>query len=228
MADITFIAPVEEYSQREVPPFTKLNAQITSKINILKDNTNIINTGLENLLQGVSGGAEQANIPLAMASAPTGWTRDVTQSPDAVLRVTDGATLVSGASPDPVGGNQGGSWQIIGSSAALNPTHSHGLNLHTHNIGSHTHLVPSHAHNDGHNHSIGGHRHSGPSGGATTTGPFSGGTIGHTPGTQLVTDIHTHSVGAHSHGVWAFSAGGGMSGPSIGTTDDSGGGELST
>lgn len=232
MANITFVAQVETFFQREVPPFSKLNAQITSKINTINDNVNLINVGIETLLQGVAGGAEQANIPFIMASAPTGWTRDVTQSPDAVLRVTDGVTPPPGASPTAAGGQQGGNWQITGSSAAANSAHAHSLQLHSHVIGGHTHTVGAHAHNDGHSHEQGTHGHNITGSGSQNLGNASQSGLGNvnvTPqDTSVAKQSHGHTLSGHNH-IGPGGDGGGTTGESsIGTTNNNSNGILDT
>lgn len=226
MANIIFVAPVESYSQREVPPFSKLNAQIVSKINTIRDNTVIINTGLETLLQGAAGGSEQANIPFALSSAPTGWTRDLTFSTDRALRITDGVTGTSGANPNNTGGGEGGDWQIIGSSSGLSPDHQHDLQNHKHNIGTHTHTITGHTHTDLHTHQQVSHTHpddlQAPTLSSNLIEPFA--LVGATsPDVTVATRAHTHTTPNHNHGL-ASNGDGTTSIPSDGTTGISTGG----
>lgn len=223
MSDIVFIAPVEEYAQREVPPFTKINAQHVSKINTLKDNLNLINTDLETVFQGAVGGVEQAKIPFAMASAPTGWTRDTGFSTDRVLRLTDGVSVPPGANPNNTGGQEGGDWQMIGSSAAVSPQHQHSLQSHTHVLGSHTHTITAHAHNDNHTHEQFAHSH-GDNGIAPTLGNSTV-NINALPAADVTVSptTHNHTVSTHFHSSQDAGAGT-TGGASTGVTDTSGSG----
>lgn len=201
MATIVSIADVEPFFPGEHPSNEKFTEEFTQKFNAINSNHVIINDSLELLLQGISGGGEQAKIPLALSSAPDGWTRDISFSTDHVLRVTDGSTLPPGASPNSTGGGEGGSWTITGTTSVAESDHTHTMNAHTHFMshshsgGAHTHFTALHTHSDPqHAHAIGG------TPGATTSSVSA--TVGAKSrlGGDANALTHTHDITSHNHG----------------------------
>lgn len=134
---------------REKPSSSKINSQICRRINSVIDNVNTINTNVDMVLQGASGGTEQATLLLSMISAPTGWTKDTTYN-DRFIRVTSG-----------VGCATSGSWSISGVSIASSGAHYHRVTSHTHPI-THSHSSGAyHSHTWGHAHVVYNHGHYG-------------------------------------------------------------------
>jgi hypothetical protein len=127
---------------REIPVKSKFSSEITAKCNILIGNQTIVNTYLVNLLQGASGGTQQANLPMATQYAPTGWSRNTSIQNDTILVVTLGAGLASG-----------GDWAISGVTLSSELDHTHTTQSHTHDI-SHTHIASTHSHIMTHTHTF--------------------------------------------------------------------------
>ena len=151
MATLTSIPYVSSFFTREQPTSAKFTSDIRNKMNSLIDNHVLINDHLKNLLQGASGGLEQAKIPLGITSAPTGWTRDIVFATDQILRVTDGVTVPSGISPTAIGGSSGGNWTLSGITLVAVGNHTHVM-THTHTMQNHTHSVAGHYHSSDHVH----------------------------------------------------------------------------
>ena len=204
MATLTPITTVDSWFPEERVTNNKMYNEITTKVNILIDNHILINNQLNNLIQGELAGIDQGILMFGLASAPTGWTRDITFSTDKILRVTDGRTVPPGDTPVVDGGTEGGSWTLLGMSMTLEGTHSHTMVSHTHSMshthtaGDHTHAISTHTHYlPKHSHTITGQ----PAGTYTITVPPAaayyirpGGTV-----TASLSGI-THSRGAHNHG----------------------------
>lgn len=197
MANITSITAVEAWFLREIPSHTKLTAQLTNKVNTLIANQVLINAALEQLLQGATGGSEQAHLAMYNTSAPTGWTQ-VTSHNDMVIRLVNTTGGVAGAN-DPKG--TGGAWAVTGLSSGMEAAHTHGMSSHTHTISTSTQDTTTTTTDGFHHHAIavgGSHNHGGATGtngsGQVNSGAGSG---------DAARGPHTHSVstdGNHDHG----------------------------
>ena len=168
MANIISVSPLASWFLREQPVSSKFNSELKNKMNSLISNHVIINNGLEQLIQGASGGAQQAKILFGLAAAPTGWTRDASVPEDRVLRVTDGVTLPpspQGSSPTAIGGENGGQDGniIVGFGSDTVGSHTHDLANHTHILANHTHSMDNHTHGVSHTHTMLSHPHTYPS-----------------------------------------------------------------
>ena len=201
MAIIETVENVEPFFPGELPSHEKFTEEFSQKVNIINTNHVIINDALELLLQGISGGAEQAKMPFALAAAPDGWTRDVSFTTDHLLRVTDGVTVPPGVSPTATGGAEGGDWTITGTTTVAASGHTHNMNDHSHSI-SHSHAGGSHTHTGAnHNHTLPSHSHAIFSSG----GGFSSFNIPNQGVTKVGLVVqavrqHRHTVVAHDHG----------------------------
>lgn len=211
--------------------YEKFTENTTDIINRLIDNIVDINDVLELLLQGAIGGIEQAIIPFAIASSPTGWTRHIASGNDNIIRVTDGSTLPPGAVPTATGGAIGGSWTIIGTTSVAAGSHTHTMNNHTHSLNAHTHTI-THTHiMTSHTHVIDSHTHTI----NTETGLVSSVPTVTTDqvvnySTQLSyysTSDHTHTIPDHNHGGTS-GVGSGTSGEASVANIDSTGAETGT
>lgn len=227
MANIEPIVAVARWYLRETPLSSKFNVELCGKINQLITNNEIVNSALEELLQGTIGGSEQAKIPFGVAAAPTGWTRDITFVTDRILRVTDGSTLPSGANPTATGGADGGAWAISGATTDEVGSHTHDLGNHTHSMSSHTHTLTSHTHGiPAHTHSIT-HYHTIPNQGAMTSGSATATSIYRSSSVSgyMSNNTHEHTTDEHDHGgstgnnVSTTDAGSGTSGSASSTVD---------
>ncbi len=205
MAILQNIADVEPFFPGELPSHEKFTEEFTQKVNTLITNHVIVNDATELLLQGVSGGAEQAKLTFALASAPDGWTRDLSFTTDTLLRVTDGSTLPPGASPTATGGSEGGSWTITGTTTVAETDHTHTMNAHVHDM-SHSHTGGSHTHpSPAHTHLHGNHSHSISSGSQVIqqsgdSNQDHSGDINSIPPGVSVARLHVHTTTIHSHG----------------------------
>lgn len=217
MATITTVSPLESWFVREQPTSSKFNSELRNKANTIITNHVIINNSLEQLLQGVSGGAQQAKISFALPAAPTGWTRDISVSDDQTLRVTDGSTLPPGANPIVTGGSEGGTWSVTGLTTDSTANHNHTLANHTHTLGNHTHSMAGHTHGSGvHTHSTVSHNHTYASD-IVPHGTPSATTDTITSGGSPVAGDHTHDQANHTHSVVGMVPSG-LSGVGSGTT----------
>lgn len=115
-------------------------------------------------------------------TAPTGWTRDVTNANDRMIRIVTG-TRTHGGSWD-----QGDHVHNIGA-------HAHTMSDHKHKMGDHAHSVPTHTHTtQAHTHPIAAHSHSG--GTTAASGTTSVGSEGPGPNTfEYTIKAHTHTQG---------------------------------
>jgi len=160
MATIVPIDNVDAFFKDERIAYQKMISVLGESITTLISTQNSISSELDTMLYGVSGGIDQAVLLMTMASAPSGWTRDIGYTEGAVLRVTDGSTAPPGDSPSHTGGNEGGSWVISGVTVDNVSNHNHGItHIHTlsnHNHGStHFHTMNNHTHaSDDHTHTI--------------------------------------------------------------------------
>jgi hypothetical protein len=227
MSIITPISYAIPWYIRENPTSAKFTAEVNSKLNILILNQISVNDYTDELLQGSTGGAEQARVPLLMVSAPSGWTRDAAVISGSTLRITDGVTVPPGVDPNIIGGQAGGSWTVSGCSAASTANHTHTMGTHTHST-NHSHTAPVHSHDLGsHTHPIATHAHSGLAsiGGESKNSDYGnlllwiGGTL--SPFGTVVSSGHTHTIGTHSHGGSYTSNTGTTGGPSSNTTGSS-------
>lgn len=138
MADITPIIPSSGWHIRESPSSTKFTSEISNKVNTLISNELLIHSELRLLLQGSEGGSDQARILFALASAPTGWSRDLTVTTDSLLMTGD------------LGSSSGGGWTVSGLTSSTVGAHQHTF-LHVHSA-SHTHSSVAHSHTMSHTH----------------------------------------------------------------------------
>lgn len=201
MANIVSITPLPTWTIREFGSASKLNSQVVGKLNSLISNQILVNTGLSELLQGATGGSEQAKIPFVRSAAPAGWTRDTDFLTDHLLRTTDGTTVPPGASPTVMGGVHGGSWTITGLTSTVSGDHTHDMS-HTHTMGNHTHTVASHTHGMDHTHVLGPHTHTVDATGLVTSGGNQGETRAissdSSSNSGVTLQIHRHTAD-HTH-----------------------------
>lgn len=165
MPEINNIAYMEPFFEGEYITKEKLNLQVKDKVNVLIQNQETINTYLNSLLQGASAGVDQAKTIFMMASAPTGWIRDLSADVDSVIRITDGSTAPPGENPTADGGSVGGDWEITGLPNLTASDHTHSYGSHYHLIGDygtgHTHTTSGHVHTlRNHTHTLASHLHS--------------------------------------------------------------------
>lgn len=214
MATLIPISAALRWYLRETPSSTKFTAETTNKVNILIANQITLNNSVGLLLQGASGGTEQAKIVFGLGSAPTGWTRDTLVTADNALRISS------------AGGTQSGSWTITGLSTTSDSGHTHDLGSHTHTY-DHTHNVTPHNHSlNAHTHIVI-HSHQTPS----TSGLTLTSTIGSlvtwknfTQGEPAANVVISHSTVAHTHTADHLHGTGGTNatsdGPSVANTND--------
>jgi hypothetical protein len=222
-AQIVVTSPTNWYT-RELPArSSKVNTEITNKINTLISNTIVNNDNLISIFTGNEVPVDQAQLSFALTSAPVGWTREVGYD-DSMVRVTTGVGLASG-----------GSWIITGNSIGSSGAHTHGIGNHSHSLSGHTHIINSHAHTlNGHSHSSS-HAHTSNYSGAITTDGSSNyrvqnvadGTWRHPNHTHAV-ENHYHDVNASDYGTSANSDNSGSASPVVSSTSDASGSSTST
>ncbi len=195
MSTINDLSIAKPWFDGEHPSNEKYNREVGNILDMASSNCITMDTYHRLLLQGSSGGVEQANIVLLNQSAPTRWTRNIIMSTDRLLRVTSGA-----------GCGTGGSWSITGMTVSPAGSHTHSILSHLHSM-DHTHGV-THTHNtQGHTHDYT-HSHT-TSSDSTTSGTESAGIAADNfngaayPGWGFYTvpETHYHVIPAHSHGT---------------------------